>query len=168
MAKKTNTRKGRLPKEVSEKRRRDGKRMYINGLSYSDIAEISEVHIDTVKNWAALDNWEDAKKMHSVSIGEMKNEILNTFHSLKKGEKPKVSADAMRKLVIAFQDLNDGRKNAAYAIENYNLLTDALISDAMEATSKREKEKKLEIVKYVSVVMQKVANKLYQDSLKDD
>ena len=168
MAKTTTKRKGRLPKAVSEKRRRDGKRMFINGLSHSEIAEITEVHIDTVKNWGRLDEWNEAKKMHAVSIGEMKNEVLNTFHALKQGEKPKVSADAIRKLVVAFQDLNDKRKNAAYAIENFNLLTDALIAEAMEASSKKDKDNRLEIVKYTSAVMQKVANKLYQDSLKDD
>ncbi|MDB0601083.1 hypothetical protein PL373_07975 [Tenacibaculum maritimum] len=167
MATKT-TRKGRLPKAVSEKRKRDGKRMFINGLSHTEIAEIFEVHIDTVKNWAKLDEWEEARKMHAVSIGEMKAEVLNTFHALKSGEKPKVSADAIRKLVVAFQDLNDKRKNAAYAIENFNLLTDALINKAMEATSKKDKNSRLEIVKYASAVMQDVANELYQDSLKND
>jgi hypothetical protein len=163
MAKKV--RRGRLPKAESDKKKRDGKRMFINGLSFSEIAEISDVYIDTVKNWAKLDDWEDYKKMHSVSIGEMKNEVLNTFHSLKIGEKPKVTADAIRKLVVAFQDLNDKKKHTAYAIENFNLLTDKLISKALDAPTKTEKDKRLEDVKYVSAVMQDLVNELYQDSL---
>ncbi len=162
---KAKKRKGRLPKALSDKKRLDGKRMFINGLTYSEIAQILDVYIDTVKGWAKLDEWEELKKMHAVSIGEMKNEILNTFHSLKEGKKPNVTADAIRKLVAAFQDLNDKRKNAAYAIENFNLLTDALIAKAMNAKNKKEKERLLEIVKYVSSVMQEVANKLYQASL---
>ena len=164
MAKKK-VRRGRLPKAESDKKKRDGKRMYINGLSFSVIAEISNVYIDTVKNWAKLDDWEDFKKMHSVSIGEMKNEVLNTFHSLKQGEKPKVTADAIRKLVVAFQDLNDKKKHTAYAIENFNLLTDKLISKALDAPTKKEKDNRLEDVKYVSAVMQDLVNELYQDSL---
>jgi hypothetical protein len=164
MAKKK-VRRGRLPKAESDKKKRDGKRMFINGLSFSEIAEISDVYIDTVKNWAKLDDWEDYKKMHSVSIGEMKNEVLNTFHSLKIGEKPKVTADAIRKLVVAFQDLNDKKKHTAYAIENFNLLTDKLIVKALDALTKTEKDKRLEDVKYVSAVMQDLVNELYQDSL---
>jgi len=164
MAKKK-IRRGRLPKAESDKKKRDGKRMFINGLSFSEIAEISNVYIDTVKNWAKLDDWEDYKKMHSVSIGEMKNEVLNTFHSLKLGEKPKVTADAIRKLVVAFQDLNDKKKHTAYAIENFNLLTDKLISKALDAPTKTEKDKRLEEVKYVAAVMQDLVNELYQDSL---
>jgi hypothetical protein len=164
MAKKK-VRRGRLPKAESDKKKRDGKRMFINGLSFSEIAEISDVYIDTVKNWAKLDDWEDYKKMHSVSIGEMKNEVLNTFHSLKIGEKPKVTADAIRKLVVAFQDLNDKKKHTAYAIENFNLLTDKLIVKALDAPTKTEKDKRLEDVKYVSAVMQDLVNELYQDSL---
>ncbi|MFL0104966.1 hypothetical protein, partial [Tenacibaculum maritimum] len=132
------------------------------------IADITELHVDTIKNWAKLDEWEDAKKMHAISIGEMKAEVLNTFHALKNGEKPKVSADAIRKLVVAFQDLNDKRKNAAYAVENFDLLTDALIAKAMEATTKKDKNLRLEGVKYVVSVMQEVANNLYQEALNND
>lgn len=166
MAKQTTTRKGRLPKAVSQKRRRDGKRMYIKGLSYAYIAEITESHIDTVKNWSKLDNWEEAKKMHSVSISEMRAEILNTLYSLKNGEKPKVSADAIRKIVAAFQELNDKRKNAAYAIENFDTLLDAFIDRATNARTKKERDRILDMMKYTAEVAQEVANKLYVDSLK--
>ena len=69
--------------------------------------------------------------------------------------------------MAAFQDLNDGRKNAAYAIENYNLLTDALIAKAKDAKSVKDKTYRLDIVKYVATVMQEVANKLYKDALDD-
>ena len=105
--------------------------------------------------------------MHAVSIGEMKAEILNTFQDIKMGKTPKLSADAIRKLVAAFQDLNDGRKNAAYAIENYNLLTDALIAKSKDAKTIKEKTYRLEVVKYVATVMQEVANQLYKDALDD-
>ncbi|QKX04877.1 hypothetical protein HN014_08085 [Aquimarina sp. TRL1] len=164
--KKAPPRKGRLPKAVSEKRRKDGKRMFINGLSYADIAEILDTHIDTVKNWSKLDNWEEAKKMHTISISEMRAEILNTLHSLKNGEKPKVSADAIRKIVAAFQELNDKRKNAAYAIENFDTLLDAFISKASEAKSQRERLHILDMMKYTANVAQEVVNKLYIDSIK--
>ena len=167
MAKQPTKRKGRLPKAVSEKKRLQGKRMYINGLSHSEIADITDLHIETIKNWATADDWDAARKMHAVSIGEMKAEILNTFHDIKQGKKPKISADGIRKLVAAFQDLNDGRKNAAYAVENYNILTDALIAKTKDAKSLKEKTYRLGVVKYVATVMQEVANQLYKDALDD-
>ncbi len=167
MAKQPTKRKGRLPKAVAEKKQLQGKRMYINGLSHNEIADITDLHIETVKNWSKTDDWDAARKMHSVSIGEMKAEILNTFHDIKLGKKPKLSADAIRKLVAAFQDLNDGRKNAAYAIENYNILTDALIAKSKDAKTIKEKTYRLGVVKYVSTVMQEVANQLYKDAIDD-
>lgn len=160
-------RKGRLTKEQSEKKRLDGKRMFINGLSYTEISKILEVHIDTVKKYALADHWEDAKKMHQVSIGEMKAEVLNTFHSLKNGEKPKLSADQITKVVAAFEKLNDRKKNVAYAVENFELLTNALIQKATKSSSKKQKEERIHILKYVSEVMQQLVNDLYQEALND-
>ena len=69
MQKQTPKRKGRLPKAEAEKKQLQGKRMFINGLSYSEIADITDLHIETVKNWAKAEDWEGARKMHAVSIG---------------------------------------------------------------------------------------------------
>lgn len=161
------TRKGRLPKAVSEKKQLEARRLYINGLTEAEIADVLELHVETIRKWAKEGNWEDSKKMHSVSISEMKAEVLNTFTALKNGEQPKLTADQITKVVSAFEKLNDRKKNVAYAVENFDLLFERLIKKAGEATTKKEKEARLQTVKYVSAVANELVNDLYTEALHD-
>lgn len=161
----TQKRKGRLPKAISEKKQLEGRRLFINGLTEQEIADVLELHIDTIKKFSKDNQWEDSKKMHSVSISEMKAEVLNTFTALKNGETPKLSADQITKVVSAFEKLNDRKKNVAYAVENYDLLFERLIKKAGEATTKKEKNERLHIVKYISSVAGNLVNDLYIEAL---
>lgn len=163
----TGKRKGRLPKAVSEKKQLEGRRLYINGLTETEIADVLELHIETIRKFSKDNKWEDSKKMHSVSISEMKAEVLNTFTSLKKGETPKLSADQITKVVSAFEKLNDRKKNVAYAVVNFDLLFERLIKKASEATTKKQKQERLELVKYVSSIAHELVNDLYTESLND-
>ena len=161
-------RKGRLPKAQSDKKRREGKRMFVkNGLTLSEIAEILEVYIDTVKKWHRNDGWAKAKDLQVISIDGLKEELLNTFNDLKAGKTPKLSSDQISKLVSSFEKLSDKNKNLAYCFENYDLLTDKLIGKVAEATNDKEKKRLLDIVKYVRDCTTEIVDELYKEVLND-
>ena len=67
---------GRLTKKESDKKKRQGKRMFINGFSHNEIADVLEVHLETIKRWSKKDGWEEAKDIHSLSISELKAERM--------------------------------------------------------------------------------------------
>lgn len=157
---------GRLKKAQSDVKRREGKRMYVkNGLALLEVATVLEVHIDTVRRWHKNDQWEKAKNMQVISIDGLKEEILNTFNEIKAGKTPKMSADQISKLVASFEKLSDKNKNLAYCIENYELLTDELIQKISEARGEKEKQYRMDIVKYVRAAQTKVIDTLYKDLL---
>lgn len=158
---------GRLTKKESDKKRRQGKRMFINGFSKQEIAEILEVHIETVKRWYKQDEWQNEKDMHSLSIAELKRETLQTFADMKKGEIPKLSPDQLSKLASTFEKLSDKKKALAYIYENYDDLSDAILKDALSERKKAEKERKLEIAKYVRDIMDELITKTYKEALND-
>jgi len=157
----------RMRKEVADKKKRDGKRMFIRGYSLNEIAEVTEVYIDTIKKWAKEDDWQTAKDVHSISIGELKEQVLQTFIDLKEGKTPKLSPDKLSKISAAFQSLSDKKKNVTYMYDNYEILSDALIDSAVEAKTKKEREYRLEIAKYVRGVMDNVVSETYKEALND-
>lgn len=166
-ATKKTQRKGRLTKAAAEKKKREGKRMYINGIPLAEIAEILEIYIDTVKSWRRAGDWDEAKNVHSISIGELKEQILQSFVDMKEGKTPKMSPDQLSKIAAAFEKLTDKKKNLAYMHDNYEALTDELIKRATQAKTKKDKDERLEMVKYVRVVMDAVVTQTYKEALYD-
>lgn len=158
---------GRLTKKESDRKKRQGKRMFINGFSRAEIADIIDVHIETVKRWYKQYEWQDAKDIHSFSVSEVKEEILKSFVALKNGQEPKVSPDKLSKIVAAFEKLTDKKKNLAFMYDNFEELSDAILKDGLSERSKKNREEKLEIAKYVRGVMDDVVSKTYKEALHD-
>lgn len=168
MAKQDNIkRKGRLPKAESDAKRKEGKRMYVRSSSLELIAEVLEVHIDTIKSWKRADRWEKSKSLYSISLAGLKEEALNTYALLKEGKDPKLTPDKIAKLASAFDKLSNKRKLLTYAIESYELLTDELVKIVGDAKSKKAKEKALNDLKYMRAVTDKIINNLYKEVLDD-
>ena len=158
---------GRLTKKESDTKKRQGKRMFINGFSKDEIADILEVHIETIKRWHKQDEWEKEKDVHSLSISELKRETLQTFADMKAGITPKLSPDQLSKLAATFDKLSDKKKALAYMYENYELLSDALLKDALSERSKVKKESKLETAKYVREIREELTSTTYKEALND-
>lgn len=158
---------GRLTKKESDKKRRQGKRMFINGFSRQEIAEILEVHIETIKRWYKQDEWQKEKDMHSLSISELKRETLQTFADMKEGKTPKLSPDQLAKLASTFEKLSDKKKALAYIYENFDNLSDAILKDALSERKKATRESKLDIAKYVREIMDDLISATYKEALND-
>lgn len=158
---------GRLTKKQSDQKKRQGKRMFINGFSKDEIAEILEVHVQTIDRWYKSENWQKEKDVHSLSIAELKRETLQCFADMKEGKQPKISPDQLSKLASTFDKLSDKKKALAYMYENYELLSDALLKDALSERSKKKKEAKLETAKFVREVMEDLTSATYKEALND-
>lgn len=158
---------GRLTKKESDQKKRQGKRMFINGFSVDEIASILEVHIETIKRWKKQYDWQKEKDVHSLSISELKRETLQTFADMKEGKTPKLSPDQLSKLAATFDKLSDKKKALAYMYENFELLSDALLKDALSERKKADKEKKLEMAKYVREMMEDLTSATYKEALND-
>lgn len=158
---------GRLTKKESDKKKRQGKRMYINGFSINEIADVLEVHAETIKRWSKQDGWQEAKEIHSLSISELKQETLRSFAAMKAGETPKISPDQLAKLASTFEKLSDKKKNLAYMYDNFEQLSNAILKDALGESTKKKREAKLETAKYLRVVMDNVTSLAYKEALND-
>ncbi len=158
---------GRLTKKESDTKKRQGKRMFINGFSPQEIADILEVHIETIKRWKKQYDWQKEKDVHSLSISELKRQILQTFADMKEGNQPKLSPDQLSKLVAAFDKLSDKKKALAYMYENFELLSDAILKDALSERKKATREEKLETAKYVREMMEDLTSATYKEALND-
>lgn len=159
--------KGRLTKKDSDKKKRQGQRMYINGLSKDEIAEILRVHIETINRWYKQYNWQEDKDLHSITIGEMKRQVLLTYKQMKDGDTPDISADQLSKLAATFEKFSDKKKALAYMYENFEQLCDYIIKDALSERTKKGKEEKLSTAKYVREAMDAVTAKIYKEALND-
>ncbi|WP_372747043.1 hypothetical protein [Lutibacter sp.] len=158
---------GRLNKNEADKKKRQGLRMFINGFSKDEIADILEVHIETVKRWANQFNWEDEKDVHSISIVELRKEVLQTFADMKEGKTPKLSADQLSKLAATFDKLSDNKKALSYMYQNFESLSNAILKDALSERAKKTKDYKLEVAKYVREVMDQLTSATYKEVFND-
>jgi len=158
---------GRLTKKESDTKKRQGKRMFINGFTPVEIADILEVHIETIKRWKKQGDWQKEKDVHSLSISELKRETLQTFADMKEGKTPKLSPDQLSKLAATFDKLSDKKKALAYMYENFEMLSDAILKDALSERKKATREQKLETAKYVREMMEDLTSATYKEALND-
>lgn len=155
-----------MTNEQRDAKMREGKNLYIRGFSSQSISTVIDISINTINKWKKAENWEEAKKMHSISVGSLKAEILETFTSLKNGETPKISSDQLSKLSSAFEKLSDKKKNLAYMYDNFDELSELM---AEEVTLAKGKEKALKLQQYkdVRALMQRLTNEKYKEALDD-
>ena len=102
--------------------------------------------------------------MQDLSISSLKNQILETFHDMKSGRTPKLTSDEISKLASAFEKLSDRKKHLAYMYDSFQELIAELAKEVTLAKGK-DKESKLEIYKYIAVLMEKLTSKKYAEAL---
>jgi hypothetical protein len=119
----------------------------------------------TIENWAKEFDFEQAKRVASISISEIRNEILNTYEAMKKGDTPKMSPDQISKLVASFDKISTTQKSLTWIIEAYELLTDSFLSEIQSMKSEKQKEKKYNTLKTVRLQCDKVVSKLQKQLL---
>lgn len=141
------------------------KKLFTKGFDTATIADMLGFSKRTIENWAKEFDFEQAKRVASISISEIRNEILNTYEAMKKGESPKMSPDQISKLVASFDKISTTQKSLTWIIEAYELLTDSFLSEIQSLKNEKQKEKKYNILKTVRLQCDKVVSKLQKQLL---
>lgn len=156
----------RIPNNVLDKKKLNGKELYIKGLSIQSISDIVDISIATLNKWKVSYHWEDAKKLNNLSISELKDEILNTFNALKNGEKPNMSADDISKLASSFEKISDNKKQLAYMFEAFKMLS-AELGEMVVKSKPKDRDFNLKALKHCRIAMDTLINKLYAETNND-
>jgi len=141
------------------------KRLYIKGFDYMVIADMLKVTTNTIQKWAALNDFDQAKRAANISINEIRNEILNTYEDMKNGKTPKMSPDQISKLASSFDKLATSQKSITWTLEAYELLTESFLDNIQAAKTDKQKEKLYEHLKEVRKQCDNVIVKLQKELL---
>lgn len=159
---------GKISTEERNKKIAQGKQMFIKGFDLDTIAEILGMAITTVKKWADIGDWEQARQSQFIALSELRNTILESFISLKSGIKPMIKPDEAAKYASAFEKLSDKKKSLSHMYESFELLTEELMRDVQKAKSKKDKETALEILKIVRTKTDHILTKITSETLNDN
>ncbi len=141
------------------------KRLYVKGFDLNTIADMLGFSVNTLNKWASDNDFESAKRATSISINEVRNEILLTYQAMQKGEEPKMSPDQISKLVSSLEKLSYSQKSISWIIEGYELLTETFLEEVQASKSEKQKEKIYELLKEVRKRMDTAINKLQKELL---
>lgn len=139
----------RISKHERENKINHAKRLYIKGFDFITIADMLNITVSTLQRWAKDNDFEQAKRAASISISEIRNEILNTYEAMKKGETPDISPDQISKLVASFEKLSSSQKSLTWIIEAFEMLTDSFLGEIQETKNEKQKAAKYNILKQV-------------------
>lgn len=156
----------RLTNVEADKKRADGKSLFIKGLSVQSISEIIGISTSSINKWKIEGEWEEAKKINNISISQLRQEVLQTFNDLKNGDTPKLSADEITKLAAAFEKLNDKSKQLAYMYGAFEQLSEKCAQKVISA-SKKEKDFTLKSYQFVRKQMSELTEEIYNQTLND-
>lgn len=158
----------RLSKEISDRKKQHARDLYVKGFILETIAEITGMALTTVNKWAKEGDWETARQSNYIALSELRQTILESFISLKKGEKPTIKPDEAAKYASAFEKLSDKRKVLSFMHESFEMLTDELTKAVENAKGKAQKETSLMVLKKVRTITDNILTRLTAEALNDN
>jgi uncharacterized protein YjcR len=158
----------RYSKAETERKKQQAKEMYIKQFDIPTIAEIINISPATVQRWAKEDDFEAARKSKIISLSELRAAILDSFNECLQGNKPKIKPDEAAKYAAAFEKLSDKKKVLSYMYESFEMLTDNLTESVQNASSKKEKELALDILKIVRTKTDEILTRLTSEVLNEN
>ncbi|MDD4820521.1 MAG: hypothetical protein PHD21_06785 [Flavobacteriales bacterium] len=156
----------RLSKSDTQQKKAQGKDMYLRGVDLDTVATYLGLKSSTVFRWAQVENWEDTRKLYQLTPTEIKRAVLDSWDSVLKGDKPKVSADMAVKYARAFELCSDPRRLLSYCYEVAKILRAQLLKK-VETAPKNKKESVLNFVKQVNEELDIMEDKLYKEVMKN-
>jgi hypothetical protein len=158
----------RLSKEISDRKKQHARDLYVKGFILETIAEITGMALTTVNKWAKEGDWETARQSNYIALGELRQTILESFISLKKGEKPNIKPDEAAKYASAFEKLSDKRKVLSFMHESFEMLTDELTKEVQNARGKAAKESALNVLKVTRAKTDAILTRLTSEALNEN
>lgn len=150
-----------------DKKIREARELYVRGMSVQSISKVVEITSETINRWKRDQNWDAERKMRQVSTSELKSTIMETFIDMKEGRKPLHRPDDLAKLVAAFERLSEKKKTLGYTYEILEALTAEISEDVIATKVVKTKEFKLQALKYIRSIMDKLTIRMYNEALNE-
>jgi hypothetical protein len=141
------------------------KKLYVKGFDYRTIADMLGVAEVTVSKWSAERDFETARRASLISLGEIRNAILNTYDQMSRGEKPTFSPDQIVKLTSSLEKLSPVNKSLAWVAEGFDQLADSYLAEVQRTKSEKGKQRLFEELKVVRRHMDKVMDRINKEVL---
>lgn len=157
----------RFTKSEKDRKIKHAKDLYIKGFDIDVIADMLGISVNTLRAWAAGNDFDTIRRAASVSISEIRNEILLTYEKMKNGEQPAMSPDQISKLTASLEKLSPTQKSLSWIIEAFNMLTDEYLSEIQKTTNIKKRESLLTHLKQLRLNMDIVITKTTKQIIGD-
>ena len=77
---------GRMTAEMSDRKKREAKNLYINGFSISNISKIVKVGLKSLGTWRDEGNWDEEKELNTIKPSAIRKLTLKQALAISKGE----------------------------------------------------------------------------------
>lgn len=132
--------KGRISNAERDKKKSDGKNLYCKGLSFQSISQIVGISIDSLKNWAKAENWDEEKDLYNITPNSLRKMVLELVRDMKAGKDSTYTADEISKLASAFEKLGDKDKKTAFAMSTFDDFSDWMLLEVTKFKAKDQTE----------------------------
>ena len=151
----------------SENARKHAKNLFMHGLSIVVIAEILELDIELVDQWMKEKDFLALKSVAHLRIQHMQRLLLESFETLKKGGKPKISPAQLLQYATAYEKLSDKKKQLGAMFDAFDLLTNVMITEATTMKTFHKKRRTLHKIQEVRQSMWKVLSAKMEETFHD-
>ena len=145
----------------------EARKLYAAGTDLSICAKYLEVAPATLREWAKLNGFENARKAHLMQRPQILAALVESFQAVLDGKRPTITADQAVKYASSFEKLSDKKKLAGYTFESFETLTRQLLEMVDTARKKAEKEHILKAAKTCRLAMDAVIDKMVKDAFND-
>lgn len=153
---------GRPSAEVSDRKKREAKNLYVNGFSLTNISKIVKVGLKSLGNWRDEGNWEEEKELNTIKPSAIRKLTLKQALAISKGEPLPYKTNDIINTVAAFDRITDSKKIAVYSMESIDTFTNFMLEQAAVSKSKK-REEILVIIKEVRPYFDQFIAKLIAD-----
>lgn len=154
--------KGRMTSAERDAKMLQGKDLYVKGIAFTTISEITGVGLKTLGEWRKEKEWDREKDLSNIRPSEIKKLILQYVQDIKDGKKPTYKADDLSKISAAFDRMNDSRKVAVYTMESVDGFSSWMLELAAKHLGKK-REKLLDLIKEIRPYFDNYINELLQN-----
>ncbi len=148
----------RLSTQVKREKQEHALRLFLKKMTLEEISDIIDISVNSLRKWKTEGDWDQTLKIQDITPAQMRMKVLDTMQAMEKGEKPKFKPDDIAKLAKAYDLFSDSKKNMGYMMDNFNSLSDFLLTKVSEQTTKKDKEVLLDFAKQVRGYMDELVN----------
>ncbi|MEX6627560.1 hypothetical protein [Tenacibaculum salmonis] len=152
----------RLTAQESDRKKSEGKQLYVAGFALSNISSIINIGLKTLGNWRKENKWDEEKELNSIKPSSIRRLTLKQALAIEKGEPLPYKTNDIINTVAAFDRITDSKKIAVYSMESIDNFSNFMLELAATAKPKK-REEIIELTKNIRPYFDQFITKLIQD-----